>query len=137
MIRSRLWPGALCVAVLATTGGCRAGEPRFCSEFRRVDVALGPLREAKAQGDFQRVPVLVDAVGDAYERIEPPAALQDDWAAVVEFFRVEAEQARSLLASGRFPGTAPEDDARYDAAFTSITDYGVAHCGRHRGVLVP
>lgn len=63
--------------------------------------------------------------------------LREDWAIAVEFFRHQAENARSLLRDGSFPKTPPEQDARYDQAFMSITDYGVAHCGRVRGKLVP
>jgi len=109
----------------------------LCSDLHRVDKALGALRDAKATGDFDRVPDLVDDVADAYAGIEPPPVLQGDWATAVEFFRHQAQNGRSLLRDGEFPKTAAEQDARYDKAFTSITDYGVAQCGRVRGKLVP
>jgi len=102
-----------------------------------VDTALGALRDAKATDDFDRVPDLVDDVGQAYLGIEPPPMLREAWATAVEFFRHQAENARGLLREGGSPKTPPEQDARYHKAFTSITDYGVAQCGRVRGKLVP
>ena len=129
--------GAICLTLLALVGGCQGRESSFCSDFQRVDKALGALRDAKATGDFDRVPDLVDDVAEAYTAIEPPPMLRADWATAIEFFRHQAENARSLLRDGEFTKTPAEQAARYDNAFTSITDYGVAQCGRVRGKLVP
>ena len=137
MIRHRAWLGGALVALVAVLGGCRESESAFCSDLRRVDTALGALRDAKARDDFGSVPELVDDVADAYEGIEPPPVLQGDWATAIEFFRHQGEDARSLLTQGQLPETPAEQEARYSQAFTNITDYGVAHCGRARGQLVP
>jgi len=103
----------------------------------KIDKAIGPLRDAKAKGDFQTVPALLDEVADAYEGIDPPTVLREDWTIVIEFLRHQAESARSLLRQGQYRDIPAEEDARIDTAFTNITDYGVAQCGRVRGKLVP
>jgi len=127
----------MCLTLVALAGGCQGTESAFCSDLHRVDKALGALRDAKATDDFERVPDLVDDVAEAYSGSEPPPLLRGDWATAVEFFRLQAENARFLLREGGFPKGPPEQDARYDKAFTSITDYGVSQCGRVRGKLVP
>lgn len=128
---------AVVLVLLALVGACRSREPAFCTDLGKVDKALGALRDAKAKDDFDRVPDLIDDVGDTYEVIAPPPILQDDWPAAVEFFRRQAQSARSLLDDGELPGVSEEDAARYERAFTNIADYGVARCGRVRGKLVP
>jgi len=137
MVRRRACLGVSFVILLATLAGCRGSESRFCADLRQVDRALGELRDAKADDDFDSVPELAEDVADVYEGIEPPPVLREDWTTAVEFFRYQADSARSLLRSGVLPETPPEQDARYSEAFTNITDYGVAHCGRRRGQLVP
>ncbi len=128
---------ALALAVLAFAWGLRGSESAYCSDFRRIDGALQPLREAKAQGDFESVPSLVNAVADTYEGIEPPAALREDWATAVEFFRVQAASARAILRRETSTTPSAVADARYGRAFTHITDYTIARCGGTRGQLVP
>ena len=125
------------LGVLLALGGCSGSEPPLCTELLKVDKAIGPLRDAKAKGDFQNVPGLVDDVADAYEGIDPPTVLQEDWTIVIEFLRRQAESARILLRQGQYRDFSAEEDARVDGAFTNITDYGVAQCGRVRGKLVP
>ena len=136
MIQRQVCLGAILVTLLAWAGGCRS-QPPLCSEFLRIDEALIPLRDAKAKDTFERVPGLVEDLADAYEGIDPPAVLQGDWAIVIEFLRREAEKARILVRGGQVPDISAEEDAQVSKAFTNITDYGVAECGRGRGILVP
>ncbi len=136
MIQRQVGLGAILVTLLALAGGCRS-QPPLCTEFSRIDKALIPLRDAKAKDTFESVPGLVDDLADAYEGIDPPAALQGDWTIVIEFLRREAEKARILLRKKQVPDIPVEEDAQVDKAFTNITDYGVAECGRARGILVP
>jgi hypothetical protein len=137
MIRRRVCLGAILVTLLALVGGCGGSQPSLCTEFLKIDKALVPLRDAKAKDTFESVPGLVDELADAYEGINPPAELREDWSIVVEFLRREAEKARIILSKGQVPDIPAEEDAQVDKAFTNITDYGVAECGRARGILVP
>lgn len=127
---------ALVLATVALSG-CGERQSTFCSEFHTVDAAIAALRDAKASEDFTRVPDVIDQVASTYEAITPPPELQEDWMSAVEFFRHQAASARSLLSSGQLLETLPADDARYDRAFTRITEYAVGHCRRVAGTLVP
>ncbi len=137
VIGRRMCLAAAVVALVALTGGCSPEKSRFCSHLSRIDKALAPLREAKGEDEFEKVRALVDAVADAYEGVEPPPALQQDWRTAIQFFRQQGEAARIILQGARAPATSADEDARNGRAFTNITDYGVAHCGRVRGQLVP